>query len=272
MKKCILISSTFLILAYQATASTYTPCSEAESTAQTCWSCGKTCTARLSYENEQDAATQQNATLTFSGSGNMDNYKSPNDVVNSQGVEPWFQVRNSITKAVVEEGITSVGARSIYAMKNLKDVCLPNSLTSIGMRAFFNSSGLENLHIPDTVTSIGAFAFQNTKIKELVLPESLTSFADAFWCENKQSSCIALPLKNLYCAESNMTACQESIAHLGITPTPYQNTGGQYLYNNRFYNSPNDILSGNYAKKRIYTVDEANTVAGKKNSFKIRYK
>ena len=69
-----------------------------------------------------------------------------------------------------------------------------------------------------------------------------------------------------------MTACQQAVAHLGITPMPYQNTNGKYLYNSRFYDSLSDIASGNYNKKRIYTVDEANTVAGKKNSFKIRYK
>jgi len=49
-------------------------------------------------------------------------------------------------------------------------------------------------------------------------------------------------------------------------------SGNQIFHNNRFYNSANDILSGNYDKKRIYTIDEANRASGKKNTFKIRYK
>ena len=38
------------------------------------------------------------------------------------------------------------------------------------------------------------------------------------------------------------------------------------------FQSANDILSGDYAKKRIYTIDEASKVSGMKNTFKIRYK
>lgn len=268
----ILMTSALMLYANTLSASTYIPCSEVETAAQTCWSCGTTCSARLSYDNEQDAALNKNATLTFSGTGKMNNYKSPNDVVNLQGVEPWYNVRNRITKAVVEEGITNVGDRTIYMMSNLKEVSLPDSLTSIGDHAFFASSGLKKLTIPDGVTSIKPFAFQYTNIKELTLPESLTNLTNAFWCESKNPSCVPFPLEKLFCAEANMTACEAAVSHLNITPTAYQSSGGQYLYDNRFYNSPNDIASGNYAKKRIYTVHEANQVSGKKNTFKIRYK
>ena len=272
MKKCILISSSFLILAFQTSASTYTPCTEAETNAQTCWNCGQTCSARLTYENEQDAAAQQNATLTFSGSGKINNYESPHGNPDLIGVEPWYQYRDTITKAVVEEGITAVGARSIYRLKNLAEVSLPDSLSLIEQRAFYGSHALQNITLPENLTAIGNYAFQGTNITKLVLPQNVKLSNYTFWCENKEESCIALPLENLYCAENNMTACQQAVAHLGITPMPYQNTNGKYLYNSRFYDSLSDIASGNYNKKRIYTVDEANTVAGKKNSFKIRYK
>jgi len=38
------------------------------------------------------------------------------------------------------------------------------------------------------------------------------------------------------------------------------------------YQSINDLLKGNYDVRRIYTIDEANRVAGKVNSVKIRYR
>lgn len=49
-------------------------------------------------------------------------------------------------------------------------------------------------------------------------------------------------------------------------------SAGTFVSDGKFYNSLNDFISGNYDKKRIYTIDEANTVAGKTNSFKIRYR
>ena len=52
----------------------------------------------------------------------------------------------------------------------------------------------------------------------------------------------------------------------------YQKDGKEYFYNNRWYASPNDIGTTNHIKKRIYTINEANAVAGKVNSVKIRYR
>ncbi|MBR1914965.1 MAG: leucine-rich repeat domain-containing protein [Alphaproteobacteria bacterium] len=49
---------------------------------------------------------------------------------------------------------------------------------------------------------------------------------------------------------------------------------GQYMlkYNGKTYQSINDLLTGNYDKRRIYTIDEANFVAGDKNRVSIRYR
>ena len=45
-----------------------------------------------------------------------------------------------------------------------------------------------------------------------------------------------------------------------------------FVIGSKFYNSVYDLAKGNYVKHRIYTVDEANQVAGKTNSFKIKYR
>lgn len=49
---------------------------------------------------------------------------------------------------------------------------------------------------------------------------------------------------------------------------------GKYMlkYNGRTYQSLNDLLKGNYDVRRIYTVDEANFVSGKKNRVMLKYK
>ena len=83
---------------------------------------------------------------------------------------------------------------------------------------------------------------------------------------------------NLYCEEALVSQCEAALEwrkNMGadVKVVPYQATSnGQVFYNNKWYNNANDILSGNYAKKRIYTVDEANKISGRKNTFKIRYK
>ena len=62
------------------------------------------------------------------------------------------------------------------------------------------------------------------------------------------------------------------LAHSMDVKEYIKDDSGGYFYNNKWYSSPNDILNDNHIKKRIYTVDEANKVAKKTNTFKIKYK
>ncbi len=48
--------------------------------------------------------------------------------------------------------------------------------------------------------------------------------------------------------------------------------GAPFKVGSKIYNSMEDFALGNNIKFRIYTIDEANEVAGKTNSFKIRYR
>lgn len=247
MKKVIL-SLTFLFLSSTfAMASDYVPCAEGEE--GSCWPCGDTCTARISYDNEQDRANQTNATITYSGYGEMYNYNTSSLSLNPEftNVEPWWNMRNKITKAIVEEGITSLGNRTIYAMKNLTEVELPDSLQSIGNHTLHGSI-VSQLIIPENVSSIHlAMSGTTGQIGALICPESIRSQCDAAadWANSHDKN---------------------------ITVKTYQKSGDQIFYDNKWYNSLGDIQSGNHIKKRIYTVDEASKISGKKNNFKIRYK
>ena len=238
----IILSLTFLFLSSTfAMASDYVPCAEGEE--GSCWPCGETCTARLSYANEEDRTNQRNATITYSGYGEMYNYDTISNNPKLINVEPWYNVRTKIIKAVVEEGITRLGSRTIYNMGNLTEVELPDSLQSIGSYVF-HYSPVSQLIIPENVTYISASALGSLdSIRILICPENIHS-----QCDN------AANYKN------------------NATVKTYQKSGDQLFYDNKWYNSLDDIQSGNYTKKRIYTVNEANSVTGKKNSVKIRYK
>ena len=81
-------------------------------------------------------------TLTISGTGKMNNY-------GQNGKQPWFAEMGDIQKVVIEEGITSVGARAFYGANALTNVEFPATLNEIGLGAFFRCYHLENIIYPE---------------------------------------------------------------------------------------------------------------------------
>ena len=95
-------------------------------------------------------------TLTFSGTGKMEDYY----YTEYKGVEvtdaPWGgKYCSQIKKVVIQSGVTSIGERAFWGCSNLKSVTIPDSVTSIGGGAFFGCSSLKSVTIPDSVESIG---------------------------------------------------------------------------------------------------------------------
>ena len=63
--------------------------------------------------------------LTVSGAGAMRDYPEP------QKEHPWFGCRTQIKKAVLEDGVTSVGQCAFYWCIKMTEISLPESVTSI---------------------------------------------------------------------------------------------------------------------------------------------
>lgn len=70
-----------------------------------------------------------NGTLTISGSGKIEDYRSDID-------QPWYSNRSDITSVVIEPGVTSIGSLAFYKCSNLTSITIPSGLTSIGEMAF----------------------------------------------------------------------------------------------------------------------------------------
>ena len=87
--------------------------------------------------------------LTISGNGDMDDYYD--------NPSPWG---TSITKVIIEDGVTSIGDSAFSDCYILTSVSLGNSVKSIGSYAFFYSYRLTSISIPQSVTSIGDNAFE----------------------------------------------------------------------------------------------------------------
>ncbi len=116
----------------------------------------KTQAAMLSGKCGPKAAwTYVNGTLTISGSGIMDNYKSKQEV-------PWRSIAHIIEMVVIKNGITSIGDYSFQDFSKLSNLTLADSLTSIGNYAFNGCSLLSEINVPRTVSNIGAYVFDDT--------------------------------------------------------------------------------------------------------------
>ncbi len=84
--------------------------------------------------------------LTISGNGSTGNV----------GKLPW---PTTITKVVVEEGVTEIGIHAFYQCSSLTDVVLPNSLKTIASSSFNWCSSLRKIYIPKNVSYIDEWAF-----------------------------------------------------------------------------------------------------------------
>ncbi len=121
------------------------------------------------------------------------------------------KLKNAIKKIVVLEGVKALNEYFAIGFDNLKEVILPNSLEDIGQSAFemcvnltkinfpknlkkigkraFYSLGFDGeLYLPNSITEIGERAFACSKIKSIVLPNSISKIAeDCFtYCFNLQ--------------------------------------------------------------------------------------
>ena len=128
-----------------------------------------------------------------------------------------FNYCTGLTSVNIGNGVTSIGNYAFYGCSGLHSVTIPNNVTSIGDNAFYNCYYLISVTIGNGVTSIGDNAFyncprlqkvivsdiakwcgilfapsvsnplyyakhlysdENTEIKELVIPNNVTSIGD----------------------------------------------------------------------------------------------
>ena len=119
-------------------------------------------------------------TLTISGSGDMWNFckfsEEQDDWVD-ENVRPWDEFRWSVTRLVVNSGVTGIGDGAFAWFNHVNSVSLPSGLKKIGAFAFHNctdgegedenwhaTGGLKEIAIPSTVTSIERGAFSDCQL------------------------------------------------------------------------------------------------------------
>ncbi|MBR1916168.1 MAG: leucine-rich repeat domain-containing protein [Alphaproteobacteria bacterium] len=207
---------------------------------------------------------------------------------------PWRA--SGVTNIVIEKGIDTVGVHAFEDMPSVTEVSLPQGLKRIDSEAFHWTS-LTHIDLPSTLNFIGDFAFSidplesingipdgvtkifagtfESSIKNFIVPAGVTEIApDTFGSRERNGALI----ENLYCNETIADQCDAAVQwkrDLGneVNVITYKKDGNQIFYNNKWYNNPNDILSGDYIKKRIYTIEEATKVSKPTgNTVRIKYR
>ena len=120
-------------------------------------------------ENDDVHWKYDSGVLTFSGTGAMADYENFNGV-------PWSNWQHSITKVVINDGVTRISKGAFYYCSELLNVKLSQNLTDIGDSAFEGCSALKNVEIPAGVKTIGAQAFLGCeKLSNVIIPSGVTT-------------------------------------------------------------------------------------------------
>lgn len=111
-------------------------------------------------------------TLTVSGKGEMYDFEF--------GKAPWQDFKDSLTKVVLEDGITQVGAYAFTDFDKLTQVDFGSELVKIGPFAFSSCDGLNSISLPKTFKKFGERCFNAcTGLKEIHCAGSFPRFDDS---------------------------------------------------------------------------------------------
>ncbi len=211
-----------------------------------------------------------------------------------------FENMETVANLIIPDTVTNISNNAFMDMWQLKNVTIPDSVTTIGERAFQWAHILEKLVIPDSVTSIGDYAFDTVGL-QLAEPGSTTIYcATTSPCAGKgheniiaydKQSGVYILEGQIYASPTDMINTQNACVDMDTCKAKVlknkgycssdeacaamvetENANHPIEYKNKSYASIDDLLKGKYMPKRIYTIDEANEVAGKTNTFTIRYR
>ena len=135
-----------------------------------------------------------------------------------------------------------------------------DGIASIQFKNFKMFCGEGNASCVTSLQSAGATEEQIAQILKTFTKDNTTGVYKT--SDGKYYADIHLMAKNIAC--DNKQNCELAAANIRAG-YPFDIKGKSYV-------SVGDLIKGNYIKKRIYTIDEANAVTGNKNRVSIKYR
>ena len=91
-------------------------------------------------------------TLTISGKGAMANLNNSTETENisdgaGAGTYPWANLKDSITKIVIDDGVTSIGSKAFIAYTNVTSVSIGKDVSKIGVGALSQLSACTKFNV-----------------------------------------------------------------------------------------------------------------------------
>ena len=129
-----------------------------------------------------------NGTLEIYGSGAMDNTDGSRS--------PWNYLlwKETITKVVIENGITSIGSDNFSDLDSLTSVTIAPTVKTIGSRAFAECDNLKSITIPNGVKTIDTNAFSDCiNLTSVSIPDSVISIESRAFYNCKKLTGIKIP-------------------------------------------------------------------------------
>lgn len=120
---------------------------------------------------------EDNGTLSIFGAGMLPDYKEDQD-------RPWQEYADQIRALVVDDGITTIGARTFCGYEKLESVKLPGTVGRIGFRAFAGCTSLKTVTTPRTVAHINSTNISGNArsvLRDDTVYMGMQSFAGAPW-------------------------------------------------------------------------------------------
>ncbi|MDE7159941.1 MAG: leucine-rich repeat domain-containing protein [Muribaculaceae bacterium] len=136
----------------------------------------------------------------------------------------------ALEKLHISDAVTFIPGYFAYRCINMNDLHLPESLLSIGARAFYDAYKCVDLELPNSLRSIGQEAFSCSGLKQLVIPESVTSISlDAFNGNNKLEHLILNSHCNSFASNvfANCTSLKTVVCPVATPPV----NAGYYPFN-----------------------------------------
>ena len=166
-------------------------------------------------------------TLIISGTGAM-----------SEPSSPWSS-NSFIKRAIVANGVTTIGSFAFYNCSSLTSVTIGNSVRAIGDFAFDRCTSLTSITIPDSVTSIGESAFARcTSLTSVTLGNSVTSIEDSAFSDCSSLEDINVASGNNYYSSNNGVLFNKKKTELIRYPKGKSETS---------YTIPNSVTSIRYS-------------------------